>query len=80
MIGDRMSDILAGQAAGCRTILVRSGAAGAGADDFAPRPDFVAADLVEAARFIDDITGTAIRASAATESRSGTDPLRSGGA
>ena len=51
-IGDRVSDVLAGQAAGCRTILLR-GASGENLDaEPGVRPDFVAADLVEAAGFI----------------------------
>lgn len=54
-IGDRESDILAGQSAGCRAILVRGGAdeSSAAAKSFA-RPDFVAADLLDAARFIEE--------------------------
>ncbi len=52
-IGDNESDILAGQAAGCRTILVRSGADNVGKAELTARPDFVAADLLEAARFIE---------------------------
>lgn len=51
-IGDRASDVLAGHAAGCRTILLRS----ARGDDLEAepdvRPDFVAADLIEAAGFV----------------------------
>jgi D-glycero-D-manno-heptose 1,7-bisphosphate phosphatase len=51
-IGDKKSDILAGQAAGCRTILVKTGAGGRGEAELDARPDFVAADLVAAAQFI----------------------------
>jgi D-glycero-D-manno-heptose 1,7-bisphosphate phosphatase len=51
-IGDKKSDILAGQAAGCRTILVQTGAAGAGENDLHATPDFIAADLLAAAEWI----------------------------
>ncbi len=51
-IGDKKSDILAGQAAGCRTILVQTGAAGQGEESLTARPDFVAANLLEAAEWI----------------------------
>ena len=34
MIGDKKSDILAGQAAGCRTILLATGAGGRGEEEF----------------------------------------------
>ncbi len=51
-IGDKKSDILAGQAAGCRTILVRSGAAGQSEMHVTALPDFVAGDLLEAAEWI----------------------------
>jgi D-glycero-D-manno-heptose 1,7-bisphosphate phosphatase len=54
MIGDKKSDILAGQAAGCRTILVRTGAAGSGEAELLAQPDYSATDLVEAARVISD--------------------------
>ncbi len=53
MIGDRSADILAGARAGCRTILVRSGAAGQ--DGRYPcRPDFVCSDLAEAVTVVLD--------------------------
>ena len=52
-VGDKNSDVLAGQAAGCRTILVRAGAAGTDAALLAAPPDFVAQDLREAADFIE---------------------------
>lgn len=52
-IGDKESDILVGQAAGCRTILVRSGTGGNSDAERQARPDFVAADLLEAAQFIE---------------------------
>lgn len=56
-IGDKTSDIMAGQAAGCRTILVRTGRGGHSEEASAARPDFVAADLVEAARFVEQLVG-----------------------
>jgi D-glycero-D-manno-heptose 1,7-bisphosphate phosphatase len=49
-IGDKKPDILAGQAAGCRTILVRTGAA---ESDLQATPDFVASDLLAAAEWIE---------------------------
>lgn len=50
MVGDRDTDIAAGHAAGCQTILV--GAAGTPWTTDAPRPDFVLDDLRDAARVI----------------------------
>jgi D-glycero-D-manno-heptose 1,7-bisphosphate phosphatase len=52
-IGDKKSDILAGHAAGCRAILVRTGKAGSGEDELQAQPDFVARDLLEAAEWIE---------------------------
>lgn len=52
VIGDKKSDILAGQAAGCTTILVMTGAAGTGEPELAADPNCVARDLVEAALII----------------------------
>jgi D-glycero-D-manno-heptose 1,7-bisphosphate phosphatase len=52
-IGDQPADILAGQAAGCRTILLHPSAAGHDAAALAARPDYVAGDLVDAAGFIE---------------------------
>ena len=49
MIGDRESDLLAGRAAGTRTVLVRTGI---GASAPTTHADFVAKDLAEAAAFI----------------------------
>lgn len=55
MIGDKLSDIQAGQAAGCRTILVRTGY---GAEiekrlsDAECRPDYIAANVLEAVDWI----------------------------
>lgn len=56
-IGDKASDIMAGQAAGCRTILARKGSRGHTEEGSAARPDFLAADLVEAARFVEQVVG-----------------------
>jgi D-glycero-D-manno-heptose 1,7-bisphosphate phosphatase len=53
MIGDRKSDVLAGAAAGCRTILMRTGPAGEFEAGLAARPDFVAHDLRAAALTIE---------------------------
>ncbi len=52
VIGDRKSDILAGRAAGCTTILVLTGAAGADEPNLVVKPDYVACDLLEAAAMI----------------------------
>jgi D-glycero-D-manno-heptose 1,7-bisphosphate phosphatase len=52
-IGDRKSDVLAGQAAGCRTILVQTGLAGSGEPHLTAEPDFVAADLAQAALLVE---------------------------
>jgi D-glycero-D-manno-heptose 1,7-bisphosphate phosphatase len=55
MVGDALSDIAAGQAVGSTTVLVRSGR---GAAQIAllgqagPRPDYIAADLRDAADWI----------------------------
>ena len=57
MIGDSERDVMAGRAAGCRTVVVLSGAlTNRGAD--ACRPDFVAGDLSEAAQYIVDLQET----------------------
>ncbi len=56
-IGDKKSDIGAGQAAGCRTILVQNGKGGQREANLETPPDFVAADLVEAAQFIERSAG-----------------------
>ncbi len=53
LIGDRSADILAGARAGCRTILVRTGAAG-NDGRYPCRPNFICNDLVEAVAIILD--------------------------
>lgn len=52
-IGDKKSDVLAGQAAGCRTLLLGTGLAGGGEPDLHVVPDYVAADLLAAAAWIE---------------------------
>jgi len=52
VIGDKKSDVLAGQAATCRSILVQTGKAGTGEPELAAQPDFVATDLATAAEWI----------------------------
>jgi len=52
-VGDRKTDIAAGQAAGCRTILVRTGMAGGDNHSLAAPPDFVADDLLAAAHWME---------------------------
>ena len=51
-IGDKKSDVAAGRAAGCRTILLRTGHAGRGEAELAVEPDAVADDLAHAADLI----------------------------
>jgi len=53
MIGDKKSDMLAGQRAGCHTILLRTGAAGSDSEELIAPPEFVADDLLDAARYIE---------------------------
>ena len=48
MVGDRWRDVGAGQAAGCRTIFIDCGYREQRPD----KPDFVAADLLQAGKFI----------------------------
>jgi D-glycero-D-manno-heptose 1,7-bisphosphate phosphatase len=52
MIGDKKSDVLAGRAAGCASILVLTGKGGQGEPDLSVMPNFVAKDLVQAADWI----------------------------
>jgi D-glycero-D-manno-heptose 1,7-bisphosphate phosphatase len=54
-IGDKKSDVLAGQRAGCHTILVRTGAAGSDTEELTTLPEFVADDLLDAARYIERV-------------------------
>ncbi len=51
MVGDTTSDIEAGRRAGVRTVLLRSGHAGADAK-YAVRPDYIAPDLTDAVEWI----------------------------
>lgn len=59
MVGDTTSDVEAGRRAGLRTVLLRSGHAGADAKH-ATRPDYIAPDLADAVEWIltghDDLT------------------------
>lgn len=48
-IGDKKSDILAGQAAGCTGIMVLTGLAGTDETEKPVTPDYIACDLLEAA-------------------------------
>lgn len=58
MVGDRVSDVVAGALAGCSTVLVRTGAHGAPMIESSleladvPSPDYACADLAEAADWI----------------------------
>jgi D-glycero-D-manno-heptose 1,7-bisphosphate phosphatase len=58
MIGDRITDIIAGMRAGCKTILVQTGAhlqkpiETSEPIELSVQPDFVCPDLGQAARYI----------------------------
>lgn len=52
IIGDKTSDVAAGQGVGCTTILVLTGKAGKEEDAVPVKPDYVVADLYEAAILI----------------------------
>ena len=55
VVGDKLSDLKAGQAAGCRLVLVRTGyghEAEAKLAELPFQPDYVAADLLEASSWI----------------------------
>ena len=57
MVGDKLSDLAAGRAAGCREILVRTGygrQSETSLDGSTPTPEYVADDLLEAAKWITD--------------------------
>lgn len=62
MIGDRLTDILAGRAAGCRTVLVQTGMHTAkpietpDSLDTSVQPDFTCANLQQAAHWILELT------------------------
>jgi D-glycero-D-manno-heptose 1,7-bisphosphate phosphatase len=59
LVGDTERDVVAGKAAGCRTVLVLTGKFDrAAAERLASRPDFVADDLAEAAVYIESIGRT----------------------
>jgi D-glycero-D-manno-heptose 1,7-bisphosphate phosphatase len=57
-VGDKRGDVAAGRAAGCRTILLRTGTAGAGEPELVVEPDWVADDLAAAAAIIAANEGT----------------------
>jgi D-glycero-D-manno-heptose 1,7-bisphosphate phosphatase len=52
-VGDKMSDIVAGRSAGCRTILICPRGSRPDSGTLSASPDFVAGDLAEAAEHID---------------------------
>ncbi len=55
IIGDALSDLAAGRAVGCAAVLVRSGRGEQQAallGQSAPQPDYIAADLLDAARWL----------------------------
>ena len=51
-IGDREFDIYAGKAAGCKTVLVLTGAGKQMLERFSLKPDFIATHLLEAAQWV----------------------------
>ena len=60
MIGDKTDDILAGQGAGCRTMLVRTGqgrSSEASCPNVPARPDYVVDDLLAASTLIASLAG-----------------------
>lgn len=57
MVGDRMTDVLAGKAAGCKTVLLE-GVENINTISGPERPDFIARDLPTATEFILSITGS----------------------
>ena len=60
MVGDSECDVLAGKAAGCRTVLLLSGhAAAQDLDNLASKPDHVASNLSEATEYIVSLDGKA---------------------
>ena len=56
MVGDSQKDIQAGQAAGCKTILVHNHSLRQ-EEQMSPGPDFIAANLLEAVRQIQQVEG-----------------------
>ncbi len=63
MIGDKIDDILAGQKAGCRTMLVRTGQgrnSETGFQNIHPPPDYVVDDLLAASTRITSLAGLEI--------------------
>jgi D-glycero-D-manno-heptose 1,7-bisphosphate phosphatase len=51
IIGDKTADIKAGEKAGCKTVLVRTGKGGRD-NSYDVKPDYIANDLLDAARWI----------------------------
>jgi len=51
MIGDQTSDILAGEKAGCKTVLVKTGYGGKD-EKYSSKPDFTANNLFEAVQLL----------------------------
>ena len=71
MVGDKPSDVQAGHNAGCRTILIRSGPASHTAET--GEPDYIAANIREAANMIKKFQGTSRRPSPAPADDTDTD-------
>jgi D-glycero-D-manno-heptose 1,7-bisphosphate phosphatase len=52
MVGDRLSDVLSGKNAGCKSLLVLTGPSSPERDIARTHADYIAADLIEAAEWI----------------------------
>jgi D-glycero-D-manno-heptose 1,7-bisphosphate phosphatase len=61
VVGDKKSDIVAGQAAGCRTVLLATGAGGRGEEELSAQADHLAADMQAAAEWIESDIGVQLR-------------------
>jgi histidinol phosphatase-like enzyme len=75
-IGDRMSDVLAGHAAGCRTILLGGELEQRNDAEHAVRPGLTCTNLIEAAEWIERVGRTSPRVSTASNKTIATGQLR----
>jgi histidinol phosphatase-like enzyme len=56
MIGDKRSDIQAGQAVGCKTILVETGCGGKGGEGCDVSPDFILKQLIQIRNIVNELS------------------------
>jgi D-glycero-D-manno-heptose 1,7-bisphosphate phosphatase len=56
MIGDKRSDIQAGQTVGCKTILVETGCAGKGGEGCDVSPDFILKQLIQIRNIVNELS------------------------